>query len=75
MIRKAASDIDVAANQKRLPGAGFCLVIVGWSNPMDSCASEREPDGKDPKSTPGFIVLAWGLPGDLADPDIIALSA
>jgi hypothetical protein len=77
MIRKPASDIDAAANEERLPGAGFCLVclvIAGLSNPMDSRAAGQEPDRKNPKGTPGFIVLAWGSPGDPADPDIMALS-
>jgi hypothetical protein len=75
MIRKPASDIDAAANQERLPGAGFCLVMVILSNPMESRAAGREPHRKDPKSTPGVIVLAWGSPGNPANPDIIALSA
>ena len=75
MIRKPASEIDVAANQERLSGAGFCLVMVGLSKPVHSRAAGQAPDSKDAKSTPGFIVLAWGSPGGPADPDIIALSA
>jgi hypothetical protein len=77
MIRKPASDIDAAANYERLPGAGFCVVIVGLSNPMDCRAAGREPDRRDSKGTiliAGFIVLLWRPPADPADPDIMALS-